>query len=86
MLLLSSLFIISCGKDNLSSNSQSSSASSSAYVGTTSCKMINGGTLGGCCSSHNGAKNCGTNLYLFTSDNKLICNDGIISPSCVGSN
>jgi hypothetical protein len=75
----------SCGKDKLSSTTPASS-SSPIYSGSTSCKMLNGGNLGGCCSSHDGAKNCGTGLYQFTSTNNLICNDGTVSPSCMGSN
>lgn len=87
LFLFLSLFIFSCGKDNLSGGSQSSS--SSAQVSSSSnnvCKTANGGKLRGCCSYHGGAKNCAVGAYLFNSSNSLICNDGSISPTCTGDN
>lgn len=80
------ILLVSCGKDKLSSTSDSNSSSAIIYSGTKSCKMINGGNLSGCCSGHNGAKNCGTGLYEFTSAGNLVCNDGTISPTCVVNN
>lgn len=41
--------------------------------------------LSGCCSSHGGPKYCADpSAMTFTSDNKLVCNDEKISPSCEG--
>lgn len=85
------LFLVSsCGKDKTATNAVSDSGSTSSfynntYSNTYTCKMINGGNLGGCCSSHGGAKNCSTGMYQFTSDNKLICSDGTISPTCIAN-
>lgn len=87
LLMLLILTIVSCGKDKMANSSQSDS--SSALAGSSNggtCKMLNGGSLSGCCSSHGGAKNCTTGLYLFTSSNSLVCNDGTISPTCKGPN
>ena len=89
-LCVQTLFLLqSCGKDQMSSAPQSSSSEPVTTYNETSsisCKMKNGGHLGGCCSSHGGAKNCGNGLYQFTSSDKLICNDGTISPTCTLTN
>jgi hypothetical protein len=78
-LSLVALFCSSCGKDKL--NSSSSSSSPVADSSSSSCKVASH-SLQGCCSDHNGARNCLNGDYVFTSDGKLVCNDGSISPSC----
>lgn len=91
-LFLSLMFVSSCGKDTTETPVVSDSGSANSqfngyggYYNTyASCKMINGGSLGGCCSSHGGAKSCASGMYSFTADNKLICIDGTISPTCTG--
>ena len=85
LFLLVILSFVSCGKDKLSS-SDGSNSSSPASSQNTSCKMINGGSLQGCCSYHGGAKSCSTGMYYFTSSNRLICNDGTVAgETCVGN-
>lgn len=36
----------------------------------------------GCCSHHNGARSCGSGSFYYTSEGKLQCEDGTLSPSC----
>lgn len=65
-----------------------SSSSSSVYTGGGYCSTSTK-SFSGCCSSHGGIQpaynkydDCLSDEYLFTSDSRLICNDGTVSPTC----
>lgn len=71
------LMCTSCGKDSLKSTSNNS-----PYTSSSTCKTATH-SVQGCCSSHGGVRNCVTEgNYLFTSEGRLVCNDGSNSPSC----